>query len=258
VVCVVTGLIFLADISALKSIGFQSSWLPYAMALGVLFIFTFNLMARCTHEFGITIASVASKTSMVLPVFASLMIWKLNVQEFSTLNYIGITLAFMAIVFTSVRKDSGQSISHPGLFILLLPLGVFLFSGIIDLIINYANWKLIPVADTKLFPLCSFLSAATVGLLLVLFRKKRLKKKEIIAGVLLGIPNYFSIYFLLLALTDFNNNGAVLYPVFNVSIILLSAMVGILLFKDKLLKMNYFGLLLAILSIILISSGGFI
>ncbi|UOQ70580.1 hypothetical protein [Hymenobacter cellulosilyticus] len=45
--------------------------------------------------------------------------------------------------------------------------------------------------------------------------------KNLVAGIVLGIPNYFSIYFLIMALGNFGNDGAFVYPVANVATILL-------------------------------------
>ncbi|MBL7918215.1 MAG: EamA/RhaT family transporter, partial [Bacteroidia bacterium] len=77
--------------------------------------------------------------------------------------------------------------------------------------------------------------------------------KHVLAGFALGIPNYFSIYFIFKALESGVMQSALLFPVLNISNVLLSALVGFTLFKEKLSLINYLGLLLSVVSILLIS-----
>ena len=43
-------------------------WVWVALGLGLLFIYLFQLIARTTQALGLTVTSIASKLSMVLPV----------------------------------------------------------------------------------------------------------------------------------------------------------------------------------------------
>ena len=52
-------------------------------------------------------------------------------------------------------------------------------------------------------------------------------------GILLGIPNFYSIYFLMMALNN-EMSGSVFFPTLNCSVIALSSLLGIYLFKEKL------------------------
>jgi uncharacterized membrane protein len=76
--------------------------------------------------------------------------------------------------------------------------------------------------------------------------------KDILAGIGLGLPNYFSIYFLIGALRSDIANTKV-FILNNVAIVLISTLLGILFFNEKLLKKNWIGIGLAVISIILIS-----
>ena len=96
-------------------------------------------------------------------------------------------------------------------------------------------------------------SAFISGVIILILRKEKIHKKDLIGGIYLGIPNYFSLYFLLLTLSSFNNNGAVVYPILNVGIIVLSSMASFLIFSEKLVKLNIIGMIMALLAIFLIS-----
>jgi drug/metabolite transporter (DMT)-like permease len=139
----------------------------------------------------------------------------------------------------------------------LFPVFVFLGSGIIDALVNYANKRLIhSEKETALFSALLFFVAGLIGLLgllyLIFIKKHRFQVKSILGGILLGIPNFFSIYFILKALeTNFLDSSS-LYAVLNVLIVILSALVGYSLFAEKLNKINLFGIVMAIIAIILI------
>ncbi|MBK7668019.1 MAG: hypothetical protein IPJ32_12200 [Sphingobacteriaceae bacterium] len=74
-----------------------------------------------------------------------------------------------------------------------------------------------------------------------------------IGGIILGIPNYFSIFFILKSLEANIFTSAQLFPVLNISNVVLTALVGFLVFKEKLSAQNLLGVLLAVISILLIT-----
>ena len=95
---------------------------------------------------------------------------------------------------------------------------------------------------------------------LVIFRilqgKEKLQLKSLWAAIPLGIPNFLSFYFLLKALDAFQNNGAYVLPIYNISVILLSAIIAVIFFQEKLSNLNKIGLVLAVIAIGLISYQG--
>ena len=133
----------------------------------------------------------------------------------------------------------------------------FLNSGIADSLINYTNQYQLQQNEASQFTMVTFTASAIVGLAVLLFLlisgKTIFHSKSIAAGILLGIPNYFSIYFLIEALSAFGNDGAFLYPVNNIGIILAGAIGAVLFFGEKLTKVNLVGLAMAVLALLLIS-----
>lgn len=252
-VCVITGFFFIGKPDIFSNVDFSQAWTWFALILGLLLVLGFYAASLTSQMLGVSVTSVSSKMSLVFPVAFSLFFMKIESKEFTFLNYTGIILAFAAIYLSSMRKNTRQGSGLKSNYLLLLPFSVFLFGGIIDIMINYSNYKLIDQSVEDLFPIFLFGSAAIIGFVMMLFQKKKFEWKSIIGGLYLGIPNYFSLFFVFKALTAFENNGAVFYPIYNVGIILLSSFSAMIIFREKLSKINFIGLGLAVIALFLLS-----
>ncbi|MEQ8242440.1 hypothetical protein [Fulvivirga sp.] len=252
VTCVATGIIFLKDKLALNAVSWSTDWVIIGAILGAVFIGTFYLMARTTQIFSMTVSSIASKMSLMIPVLMSLFVLGIQSKHYSSLNYVGIALAILAILLSSLKGKKIETVHLPGLAI-FLPIAVFLLSGLIDSVINFTNFKYLSPETEPVFPIIIFSSASIIGLASIMVGKNRIAFKNVIWGVVLGVVNYFSIFFLLRSLSYFKNDGAIFYPLLNVGIILFASLVSVIFFKEKLSRINLLGLILAISSIVLIS-----
>uniref|UniRef100_UPI0040487358 hypothetical protein n=2 Tax=Roseivirga sp. TaxID=1964215 RepID=UPI0040487358 len=253
-VCVITGSLYVGFGHIRTTIDIQQSWFQVAAALGIVFVSTFYLMAKTTQTRGIAVATVASKMSLAIPVLFSLFIFKIGTSSLDLWNYLGIEIAFIAIYLVS-KKQASESIGKKKITVayLALPLAVFLLGGLIDTTLNYANHNLIEEEVEGIFPIITFGSAFILGLMLILIKRIKVRPKDILGGIYLGVPNYFSIYLQLKALSAFENNGAILYPSLNIGIIIVSTIFAILIFKEKLSLLNRIGISLAIMAILLLS-----
>lgn len=110
--------------------------------------------------------------------------------------------------------------------------------------------------DVPIFSATIFGAAAVIGVLILIYqiatKTFEFKIKNLVAGVCLGIPNYFSIYMLVQALRAGTFDSSTLFTVNNVAIVMVSTFLGILLFKEKLLFKNWIGISLAVISIALV------
>lgn len=254
-VCFLTGLALMPEKQHFE-LNFSEDWPYFALFLGVGFIITFILSGVSTQKMGITATSLANNISLVIPVIFSLFVLKTNGRTFDGLNYLGLLLAVIAVGL-STFKPSNEKIKSKGLDF-LLPIAVFLLYGITNTAINYLNLKYITSSDrtvpVTLVMVLGAVIAGAVALAIQLIRgKEKIELKNVLASVTLGIPNFLSFYFLILALSAFGNSGAFVYPLYNIGVILVSAIIAGLFFKEKLTGLNKIGLLLAIVAIALIS-----
>jgi drug/metabolite transporter (DMT)-like permease len=210
-------------------------------------------MARTTQEYSMTVASIASKMSLVIPVLFSLLILGTRSRDYTLFNYTGILLGFLAILLSSLRNRPGESFTSGKTGLFLLPLSVFVLGGTIDTLLNTVNHRYLSPEEEGIFPIFIFLTAGVIGMIVLLAKRAVINFKSVIGGLFLGMVNYFSVYFLLMALRQFDNDGAFVYPMVNVGIILISALISGIFFREKFHARNIAGLLLAVISIILLS-----
>jgi len=233
---------------------FHQHWIYYAMMLGLLFVSLFYLISVTTVVFGVSVASVANKMSIVIPVTLAVYLYH---ESISTLQIIGIVLAMVAVVMVSFKK-SDQSVKITTQWHFLLPLILFLGCGSIDALINYLQRKFTsPEISNEYILSTAFMFAAIGGLFsflsLLIMKKTTMHSKSIIVGLVLGVPNFFSMFFVMKSLESNYLNASTFFPVNNMSIVVLSTVVSIIAFKEKLSRLNLIGILLSIFAIALIA-----
>lgn len=229
------------------------NWFPNVIVLSFMFISIFQVMAFVSQKIGVSVVSVASKMSLIMPVTFGILYHN---DSFGWIKGVGIFIALIAVYLTT--KKQGKLKTKPSYT--WLPILLFISSGFLDIFLKYNQEVVVPEEEHVLFTSSIFSGAAILGIILVviqLIRKKtKLEWKNLWAGIILGIPNYGSIYFLIKALHG-AGESSVIFPVNNVAIVSLSVITGLILFKEKLSRYNIIGILLAVLAILLIGFENF-
>jgi drug/metabolite transporter (DMT)-like permease len=230
------------------------SWLWICGYLGILFILVFLLLAKTAQEIGVSVATVANKMSVVIPVSIAVLYYH---NSCGVLKIAGIMLALAAVVLTSRKEGGKHSFTWDNSLAILLPLVVFIGSGAIDALLNFAQLRLIPQSDSSIFLASCFGAAGCIGISVVLFRivvyKEKPEWKSLVGGIALGIPNYYSTFYFLEALNSRVFESSVLYPLNNLGVVLLCAFAARLLFQERLSRMNLAGIALSLVAILLIA-----
>lgn len=225
----------------------QAPWFELSIILGLLFISLFNLMAFSSQKIGIASTSIANKITFVVPTVLWILIYN---ESNSWLKSGGVLFALIAIFLTGEKSKSTSSSKS-----LLLLLGLFIGGGLLDTLLSYAQQELVPTNDTSIFFGYLFLFAFIFGLLFLIVQKFKggswPSKKDILWGIILGVPNYFSMYMFLRSLEGIPTSTA--FPVANMGVILGSTVLSMILFKERLSKQKTFALCLAIAAILVIS-----
>ncbi|TVZ25376.1 EamA-like transporter family protein [Gillisia sp. Hel_I_86] len=227
-------------------------WFYGTLILGLLFIIVFNLAAITAQRSGLSVVSVATKMSVAIPVLFGILYFN---ESTGILKVLGIVLALIAVYLSSIKADVGIAIKKRNL---LYPILVFLGSGLIDTLIKFIESGYVNKTDVALFSSTIFSVAGIIGIFVLIFQgitgKLKITGRNILGGIALGIPNFFSIYFLVMALRNNGFDSSTIFTINNVAIVLVSTVLGIFLFKEKLITKNWIGIVLAIISILLVAN----
>ncbi|PQJ78793.1 DMT family transporter [Polaribacter porphyrae] len=225
-------------------------WFLGAVFLGALFVSIFFVMAMTSQKNGVSVASVAGKMSVVIPVLFGVILYQ---ESVTFLKVIGIIIALIAVYLASSKEEKS---THKNVS-LLFPILLFFGSGAIDTTLKFVEVNYVPKEDVSIFSGILFGIAAFFAFIILsvqyLKKRKPFGVKNIIAGIILGVPNYFSIIFLIKALQTKGFESSTLFTINNVGIVILSTLIGIVLFKEQFSTKNKMGVVLAILGIVIVT-----
>jgi len=258
IACVCTGAVFNGSFPV-NNEAIHAGWFKWALLMGAMFISIFNVISITTQKLGVAIASVANKLSLVIPFLFSVYLYN---EKATVLKLAGIVVALAAVVLTCFPSQKNEATTKKSnQLLLVLPVVLFISSGLLDTLIVYVknNFFIDPATNFNNFLIAAFTVAGTIGvvvlLLQVLSGKQQFSVKALLAGIIIGIPNYFSIWCLGRVISEYKGNSSAVIPVNNMGIVLFSAVMAWIIFKEKLGTINWAGIVLAIAAIALIAYG---
>ena len=232
-------------------------WFIFALILGFCFITGFNAVGGTVKRFNMALASVMQKMSLLFAVTFTFA-WYNESMGYSKI--IGIGAAIAAIFLTSYSSDAGDETENQSKHSfgswLRYPILAWVLSGVIDILLYYVEREINKGSADIHFIATLFATAAVFGLGTLIWGYFRgnyqFSFRYVIGGICLGIPNYYSIYFLLLSFSQ-GYEGSFVFPVTNVGIICASTLSGYFLFGEPLHRGKLLGIGLAIIAIVLIA-----
>jgi drug/metabolite transporter (DMT)-like permease len=234
----------------------QQPWFTWALVMGACFISLFNLAAYTVQKIGVAAATVAYKLSLVIPFVFSIYLYN---EEATALKIAGVALALLAVWFTTRPNKQERKGKKVSWLLWAMPLLLFVGSGLLDTMIKYVEQAFINPGNQDAYLITAFCVAAGIGMFILLFLfmtgRQKVSGKAVVAGICIGVPNYFSIWCLLGALKGYAGNSSAIIPINNMGIVLFTAMVAWLFFKEKLSAINWLGIALSLGAIALIAYG---
>lgn len=216
--------------------------------LPVVFVFQANAIKYS----GIVKTDIAQRLSLFIPISFALFIAK---EVFNLHKIIGLSIAFIAIIFTFYKKQQTEKKQNKSFFLLLTLIGF----GVIDILFK----KVATISKLKFTELLLivFCGAFLVSLIISAWQSRNKKEipsaKNLYWGMFVGILNFGNISFYIKAHQSLSSNPSTVFIGMNMGVILLGSLIGILYFKEKLTQLNYIGLLLALISITFIAYSQF-
>jgi drug/metabolite transporter (DMT)-like permease len=222
-------------------------WLLMAAATGSSFIVTFFVFALSTQKVGVAMTVVSGKMSIVLSVAVGIFLIS---EPFGILQSVGMMAALIAFYLT----NKGRSEVPVDKKYLFLPMLIFLGTAANDSLMKLSGVYFAD-RDEIQFLTVTFFTAFLIGLGLLLYKAFRyslkISCKDILAGIVLAVFNWYSTYFFIKGL--YILPISLFIPVFNAALVLIAAVSGYFFFGEKLTVLNRIGIVLAILAIVVIA-----
>ena len=232
----------------------DARWLPISIIIGIMFILLFFLVAHSTRKAGLSVTTVAGKMSVIFPIIFSLLIDPSD--KLTLLKSVAVLIALAGVMLTVYKPER----ENPGRGVIYIPLLLFVGMGVVDSLVKLAQQQYVNDPEIALFSAILFLNAFVSGMIaMLLFRKHNrdfLKGATWGWGILLGAVNFGSVFFIVKALNyspvpGKGMDGSVVFGANNISIVALSVLVGLVVFREKLICINWIGIGLSVLALFL-------
>lgn len=235
---------FKPDIKLLNS---TAPW-PIYTALAILLPTIFLFLAASVKSLGIVKTDIAQRLSLFIPILAAYFIFK---EDFNDLKIIGLAIGFVAIFLTFLRKSNPDQKTGN----LIFPVMVFIGFGAIDVLFKQiALYKALPYTTSLFTVFCmAFVVSLVIVTAMTISGKIKLQLVNLACGLILGFFNFGNILFYLKAHQALAQNPSTVFAAMNLGVIVVGTLIGVLVFKEKLTKVNYIGIILAIAAVVCIT-----
>lgn len=224
-------------------------WMPSAL-LGALFVSIFSLQGLSAQRAGAARTTIAGRMSLVLTVLGIVLLFH---ERLALLSIIGIGVAIVGLLLTTA-SCKGETDKRSW----MLPLLIFLGCGAADVIVNAAQRVRTTSLNEAAFTTMCFGGASTVSAFVLAVRGPHsalAHRRTWVGGVVLGVVNYASFLFLVLALGEGALPASSIFPLMNIASILFATIAGIALFKERLSVRQWVGIGCCITALVLIMYG---
>lgn len=233
-------------LSGNNNVEYELPLLVFGLLMGFMFVASFFLFTQAVKVAGVSLSTVSARISVTIPILFSVIFYN---EIPNSLQIIGILFTLLTIGFFYISlKSKNKEKQQKGLYLFLFLLFAGIGLGDFGMKIFENNFSL----DNKSFFLfLIFFSAFIYTFVAIRIKNIKIDKKTFILGMLLGIPNIFSSFFLIEALNKIE--AIIVYPVANIGIIILTSIFAVIFFKEKLNKYEIIGIITGALSIGLMS-----
>ena len=239
-VCFIVSLPFIDRHAATGGMGFAAG---LGGVGGILYLGAFLLLQRSVRENGVTLSSAFMKLGVVVPTILGFTLFQ---EEAGPLRVAGIALTVAAILaLAGDPRSLLPRLDGVGCLVLLLLAG-----GMADGLSKFYNAYGNPALEGHF--LCFVFGFALILCAALCVRlRQRPTARDLLFGLALGLPNYFSSRFLLRSLSAVP--ASIAYPVFSCGTILLAALSGRLLFREKNSARQWAALGLVLVALVLLN-----
>ena len=221
------------------------------VSLGILFPLLFVVIAASVRLTGIVRTDVAQRLSLFIPVLAAFLIFG---ERPNIIKIIGIVHRVDRHVMPDPMETEAAVRRRPtnAWFYLVL---IFVGMGVIDVLLKTDRQRQPAYLSLHRYLLFLYLHLLFPSLGLFIWyatKKMRFSWPHILIGWVLGAANFGNILFYIKAPRLWQTRPSTVFSTMDIGVIVLGAMVGLFIFKEKLSRLNLVGIILAIIAIVII------
>jgi drug/metabolite transporter (DMT)-like permease len=217
------------------------------IALGVLLPTIFLALGASVRHAGIVRSDAAQRLSLLISLLAAFLLFG---QRLDALRAAGCALGLIAMAGMLWRHGTGANAGGTGHW--AYPLLVFAGFGAIDVLFKRVAAAGVPLGAALLV---TFVLALLVAFAIEFARRSRCTWRSTAGGVVLGLLNFGNILFYLQAHRALPANPALVFASMNLGVVAVGALTGLLLFRERLTRINLAGLGLALVAVGLLVHG---
>lgn len=192
---------------------------------GVLYLVSFIFLKYNMQHNGIVLSSTFMKLGVLIPTVMAVVVFH-EMPKWTQI--LGIAISVFAIIIIHFEKEALQE-SNKKIWLLLL----LVLSGFTDSMANIYEQVGRPEGKDG-YLLITFFTAFVLATVFACRDKNKITRKDLLFGMLIGIPNYFSARFLLLALGSVD--AVLVYPMYSVATMIVIMLAGVLAFRERISK----------------------
>lgn len=243
-VCMGVSFAFMQEKGQMISLVQEGDWLTIGLGVlsGILYLANFLFYKFNMKCNGIVMSATFMKLGVLVPTIMAVVVFH---EIPKVTQVVGIFMAIGAIILIHFEKHAFSESKHMVWLLLLLFL-----SGFTDSMANV--FEKLGTADRKdAYLLVTFGMAFLITVVFICLEKRKPNAKDLFFGALIGVPNYFSSRFLLLALEQIE--AVLVYPTYSVTTMIVITIAGVFLFHEKIGKKKLGALAMILLAIALLN-----
>ena len=230
-------------------------WFGFAALVGGGFVAGFLLLMRSIREIGLAVPASVARIATLGPVLLSVLFYAERPGPVETAGVVVGLLAFITLGVAQRQPTERFKLDTSSLLLLA--------SLLLVMILNDFAMKVVQVNNVEeaSFLLVVFGVAGIVCWATVISRRyfsqisigPTIQPRDLLLGATLGVPNYFSSYFLILALKELPASSV--YPIVSASGVVLTTLAAVLLWRERPSRTAWLGIALAALAVALLGTG---
>lgn len=220
--------------------------IPLGLFLSILFVGSIFAFSKSVTLSGAALSTVSSRLSVLVPIILSVIIFNEAPNAFQIIGLIFTFFTIILFYFSLNNRKQEDRNKNKFLYLISILIGI----GVADFFMKVfqENWN---NNDKPWFLFWIFFFSFLSTLFVSLKRKKIFNNKTMILGLIMGVPNIFSSYFLIESLKFYN--AVIVYPIVNISIILATSVIVKIYWREPWNLYSKIALFIGLISITLLS-----